>query len=241
MPALMLVLNGTKRLTAGRGTWECRPGEFLMVHRAGCIDLENVPGGEPPAYASWGLYFPWRLVDLARTLTSPYRPVVVEGELPWVTSGAAETLRPALEALFELKRQTNGQFDPAEQEHRLMGVLVSLVQQGQGHFLRSADPNVSAQVRMLIAAEPARDWASFQLEAKLHMSGATLRRRLADEGTSLRELLREARLHHGLGLLQTTRQPVKAVAGACGYRSVASFSRNFRERFGVEPSSVANE
>ena len=71
------------------------------------------------------------------------------------------------------------------------------------------------------------------------MSGPTLRRKLAAEGTSLRALVRDARLDHGLCLLQSTRRPLKAVAAACGYRSVPSFSRQFTERYGVEPALVA--
>ena len=72
------------------------------------------------------------------------------------------------------------------------------------------------------------------------MSGATLRRRLAQEKYSLRQILRETRLLHGLGLLQSSRRPLKSVALACGYQSVASFSRSFIAQFGVEPSAVSN-
>ena len=70
------------------------------------------------------------------------------------------------------------------------------------------------------------------------MSGATLRRRLQEEGTSFRAVLLEARLHHALFLLQTTRRSLKAIAAACGYRSIASFNRVFTANFGVEPGAV---
>jgi AraC-like DNA-binding protein len=86
---------------------------------------------------------------------------------------------------------------------------------------------------------PDREWTSADFEEALNVSGATLRRRLAEENTSLRLLLREARLHHGLVLLQTSRRPLKSVAYACGYRSVPSFTRNFVARFGIEPAAVA--
>ncbi len=91
-----------------------------------------------------------------------------------------------------------------------------------------------------MAEKPSREWSSAHFEAALHMSGATLRRRLAEEGTNLRAVLREARLHHGLELLQTTRLPVKAVASECGYRSVSKFSRGFIAQFGIGPATVAN-
>jgi transcriptional regulator GlxA family with amidase domain len=53
-------------------------------------------------------------------------------------------------------------------------------------------------------------------------------------------LIREARLHVALSLLQTTSKPIKAVAAACGYQSLSSFRENFIEQFGVTPTAIAN-
>ena len=69
---------------------------------------------------------------------------------------------------------------------------------------------------------------------------ATLRRRLAAARTSLREVVREARLQHGLALLQTSDLPIKAVAFASGYRSATSFSRNLAARYGVDAAAVSS-
>jgi transcriptional regulator GlxA family with amidase domain len=55
---------------------------------------------------------------------------------------------------------------------------------------------------------------------------------------SLRQLIGNARLSHGLSLLLTTRLPVKSVAVRVGYASVSTFVKRFRERYGVEPSRV---
>jgi len=73
------------------------------------------------------------------------------------------------------------------------------------------------------------------------MSGATLRRRLAAEGTSLRDVIAEARLSQAFSLLSTTNLPVKTVALRVGYNSASTFSRRFSERYGVEPSRLSNE
>jgi AraC-like DNA-binding protein len=116
-----------------------------------------------------------------------------------------------------------------------------LARNGHAQFLHASDPSLGARIRLLVAAAPEREWASADFEEALHVSGATLRRRLAEEGSSLRVLLREARLHHGLALLQCSRRPVKSVALACGYRSAASFTRNFIDHFGVDPSAVAGQ
>jgi AraC-like DNA-binding protein len=90
----------------------------------------------------------------------------------------------------------------------------------------------------MVAAEPQRDWSSADLESTLAVSGATLRRHLAAEGRSLREVIAEARLSHGLTLLLSTDLPVKSVAARVGYTSVSAFIKRFRERYGVEPSRV---
>jgi AraC-like DNA-binding protein len=128
----------------------------------------------------------------------------------------------------------------AQRDHALLGLLLALARAGHDQFLHAQDPSMAARIRLLVAATPARNWVSVDFEMALHVSGATLRRRLAQEDTSLRQVLRETRLQHGLGLLQSTRRPLKSIALACGYLSVASFSRGFVAQFGVEPSAVSS-
>ena len=101
-------------------------------------------------------------------------------------------------------------------------------------------PTLAAQVRRLVAQAPARGWQSADFEQALGTSGATLRRRLADEGTPLREAIAQSRLACALELLYTTRSPVKTVAHRVGYQSVESFARRFRERYGLEATAIGN-
>jgi AraC-like DNA-binding protein len=237
-PALMLVLEGTKRLTLRDTRWTCRQGEYLMVHRPELVDLENIPDRSSGRYRALGAYFSWHVVEIARTLLAVHHPVVTARGAPSISTGQTETLDPVLGALLGLKPRAGGVPDPVEFDHALVGILIALARQEQGHFLQAGDPSLSARVRLLIEADPAREWVSAHVEEELHVSGATLRRHLAEEGTSLRQLIREARLHKGLTLLQTTRRSVKAVAYECGYRSVPSFVRGFVDRFGVKPARV---
>ena len=72
------------------------------------------------------------------------------------------------------------------------------------------------------------------------MSEATIRRHLAAEGTSLRQVVVEARLSVALELLYTTRLPIKTVATRVGYASPSSFVRRFVERYGIEPTMIGN-
>lgn len=238
LPLLILPLAGIKRMELGARQAEALPGQFLMIHRAACLQVENLPaGGE--SYRAWLVPLPWRVVELARTLLHAHASPAARGETIPFTTGAITPLLAMLEHLLAVLTAP-GTLDSAILDHALLGVALALARSSHGHFLHACDPSLSARIRQLISAAPEREWSSADFEERLHVSGATLRRRLAEEETSLRALLREARLHHGLTLLQTTRKPVKSVAQACGYRSAPSFTRNFIAHFGIEPAAVAN-
>jgi AraC-like DNA-binding protein len=237
LPSLMLVLQGTKRLRWNERTLTCPAGSYVMVHRPERIDMDGIPAAGGP-YRALVIAFPWRVVDLARRLLAGEMTPVPAGRVEaWVTTGAIDALRRDVEGLLDVAL---GCAPPSPVlDHRLLGLLVALAGAGQDQFLRTGDPSLSSRVRTLVSADPAFSWESHHLEEKLLVSGATLRRKLAEERTGLRALLREARLHHGLMLLQTSRRPVKAVAAECGYRSVATFRRNFVARFGVAAAHLA--
>jgi len=61
---------------------------------------------------------------------------------------------------------------------------------------------------------------------------------IAAEGTSLTELLMDARMSTALTLLQTTTQAVSDIALSVGYDSVSRFALRFRRRFGFTPTAV---
>lgn len=238
-PSLILPLAGTKRVELGVARAQVEPGAFLMIHQVASLQVENLPpAGAGLPYRAWAIGFPWRVVELARTLLNPYVPPAAEvNRIRPFSNGSNAPLLPALQQLMEALTARDAP-DAALIDHALLGVLVALARNGHAQFLRASDPSLSARIRLLVAAAPDREWTSADFEEALHVSGATLRRRLAEEDTSLRMLLREARLHHGLALLQCSRRPVKSVALACGYRSVPSFTRNFVDRFGIDPSEV---
>jgi AraC-like DNA-binding protein len=232
-PLLVLPLAGLKRLRLGGQCFECTRASFLMVHRGLSFDVENIPDNDTP-YRALAVAFPWRLLDLARSMLAR-QPRQVSAAVGDISKGDFNSVRPALIEYLEADPH-----NPVALDHRALGLLLALAQAGHDAFLNAGDPSFAARVRCMIAAAPARDWDSSQLEASLCVSGATLRRRLQEEGTSFRALLLDVRLHHALFMLQTSvRRPVKAVAQACGYRSVPSFSRAFADRFGVEPSRIA--
>ncbi|MQS40558.1 helix-turn-helix domain-containing protein [Xanthomonas translucens pv. hordei] len=122
----------------------------------------------------------------------------------------------------------------------LAALMVAFCRRGHGGLLPPA-PSIAAQVRELIAAQPQRAWRSHDLEDSLGLSSATLRRHLAGERTSLRELITDARLAYAMELLYTTRWPLKTVAARAGYRSTRSFSQRFQQRYGLDPARIGNQ
>ena len=73
--------------------------------------------------------------------------------------------------------------------------------------------------------------------AALGLSTRTLKRRLADEGTSFTALVDEQRRDRALLLLRSPDTSIEAVAAGVGYSDVANFTRAFRRWTGATPGS----
>jgi AraC-like DNA-binding protein len=102
---------------------------------------------------------------------------------------------------------------------------------------RQADDSLGARVaevlgRELSSGEP----SAFLIARRLAMSERTLRRRLAEEGTSLRALLERVRRDRAAALLRDAGLSVGETAFLLGFAEVSSFSRAYRRWFGVPPT-----
>ena len=75
-----------------------------------------------------------------------------------------------------------------------MSLVIGLARQGMMRLLFPPAETLAQRIRRHVMAAPDRDWQSRDVEALLGMSGATLRRHLAAEETSLRELLIDVRM-----------------------------------------------
>jgi len=74
------------------------------------------------------------------------------------------------------------------------------------------------------------------MAAELDLHPRTLRRRLAEEGTSFRDLLNEARSTMAVDLLRNVGLTVEEVSTRLGYTEVSTFSHAFKRWYGVAPS-----
>jgi AraC-like DNA-binding protein len=109
-----------------------------------------------------------------------------------------------------------------------------------GAFLREAANRALARrevdtssmierARTIIAEELARSVPSIEAVArKLAISARTLRRRLAESGTSFRELLDETRAHLAQSYVRNRRIPLAEVAFLLGFSEPSTFHRAFK-------------
>ncbi|MEV6235350.1 AraC family transcriptional regulator [Lentzea sp. NPDC051838] len=101
-------------------------------------------------------------------------------------------------------------------------------------LLERRSPRVARDVRAVIA-DGVTD--AGLIAARLHLSPRTLRRHLAVEGTSLRQLVDEARRFQAIELMTQHRLSVEQVALRLGYADAATFIRAFRRWTGTTPTA----
>ena len=124
--------------------------------------------------------------------------------------------------------------------HRVTELLAWLGAFGARFSLRLPE-SFAARVRRLAGPRPDHDWTGPEIAGQLGVSEATLRRRLQEEGVSLREVLTDIRMTHAMGLLQSSNMPVSAIAASAGFESQSRFAIRFRSRFGFPPTAVRGQ
>jgi AraC-like DNA-binding protein len=100
---------------------------------------------------------------------------------------------------------------------------------------RRSRTGVAGQVRDELVRTASHMPAADEVAARLSVSERTLRRRLADEGTSFRTLVEEVREALAEELLATGSLNVEQVARRLGYAETASFTHAFTRWKGVSP------
>ncbi len=231
-PQFAILLQGRKQVRTAQQSLEFAPGDLFLITRRCRIDVVNIPDPHSGLYLSAIVPMCAEALTAARALWNEPLPQAGEAlaRLPLAEHGA--TLLQWRQAL------EHGHY--TEARLALASLAVAFCRRGHGSLLIPPEPSLGERIRDLIAAQPERDWQSRDFEAQLGLSGATLRRRLASEHSSVRELITDARLAHAMGLLYTTRLPLKTVAARAGYRSLGSFNKRFAERYGLEPAAIGN-
>jgi AraC-like DNA-binding protein len=101
----------------------------------------------------------------------------------------------------------------------------------------AGDESIARQVRYVVALHMGNAPLTVAaVAAELGLSSRTLQRRLGEEGTTLRQLVREQRQQTAEALLARKTVPVSSVADNLGYGDPAELSRAFKTWTGASPS-----
>jgi AraC-like DNA-binding protein len=76
-----------------------------------------------------------------------------------------------------------------------------------------------------------------EVAARLHMSTRTLKRRLADQGTTFSQVVDDLRRQRALLLLENRELSINEIAGRLGYTEAANFTRAFKRWTGKTPAA----
>lgn len=231
---LIVVDEGRKRIRWSGGECVARPGDALTLHPGEVVDISNTPGPRGTYRARW-------LCWCADLLTIPPAPAPQRNEGPRIAQHArvGDGFRASVGRAFDALTDAT-QIPASIAIHRLHEVLLWLAERG---FRFSPPPPASLGLRLrrLVAADPAAEWSMEGVAHATATSVPTLRRKLAAEGLSFRDLVQDVRMGHALALLQNTDTPVLQVAFATGYASPSRFTARFRARFGYLPTDIRGE
>ena len=99
-------------------------------------------------------------------------------------------------------------------------------------------PTLTHKVHTIIAGDLTRDWDASSIAATLAMSESTLRRKLTAEDSSFQLIKDNARLSHGLHLIQSSSQSIGTIAQQCGFSSQSRFTDKFKLLFNTTPTAL---
>ena len=226
------VVAGRKRLATPTGVHTFGAGQDFLISRATQWDMVNEPG-PCGRYVAHIMAFTPPLVELFHDRFGQFAATAA---LQGCASSMADevftaTMNHATAALQD------GEVSQAVREHRALEVLLLLAERGLV-FAPTSELAWADRVRRLVAQRPQATWALGDIARAFHLSSSTLQRRLALEGASVSQCVREVRLETAMTLLQGSTLQVSEIASRCGYDSHSRFSAAFRGRFGFPPSHL---
>lgn len=232
MDSVGWVVSGTKHLVTPAGGHRYPSGQVFVLPRAAQWEVVNDPAPHG-RYVARLLCFAPELVEQFHCRFGQFAALApVQGCAGLAADAAFEgSYMRAVSALED------GASSQALREHRALEVLLLLAEAGIV-FAPPGELGWAERVRRLVGPSPQADWSVERIAGAFGTSASTLRRRLAQEGETVGQCLRDVRLETGLMLLQSSPLQVSEIAARCGYESHSRFSAAFRERFGFPPSQL---
>lgn len=229
-PVLIYVERGTKRVRWSGGEYLIRAGEAIAVAGGQPLDITNRLA-EDRSYRAYWLVLDSTLI-VAQAHAHPELAIIRHAQP--MTVGIQE-LREALQRAMQAVEDEC--IPDSIASHRVHELLIWIGMHGC-RFEHARALAMGVKVRRLIGQDFAREWNAASVASFFAMSEATLRRKLADEGSSLSQILVDARMSFALQLLQSTMQSVAQIALSVGYQTPSQFAVRFRDRFGFPPTAI---
>lgn len=229
-PVLIYVERGIKTVRWSGGEYLIRAGDAIAVAGGQSLDVTNKLAEDGSYRAYWLV---WDDALIAAQADNHSELAIIRHAQPMIagTQDFREALKRAIQAVED------DRIPISIASHRLQEILLWIGMHGC-RFEQSSALTMGIKVRRLIGQDFAREWNAPSVASLFAMSEATLRRKLADEGTSLSQILVDARMSFALQLLQSTTQPVVQIALSVGYQTPSQFAFRFRDRFGFPPTAI---
>lgn len=227
IPSIILVQTGHKLLSWQADTLKFDKGKWLFAHADQSLTFINQPS--KIAFSSIQICF--LSAPTSQFLESMADVAVYQAKSPEVPE--CGKLKFALTQLLAMQTL---HFNEQTQQQYLNAFYQVLLEVGVLHLLFPVSvTSMRARVCRFLSNNPAKTHLIDDVCAHFALSKSTLTRRLANEGTTYRDLLSEARMLHGLSLMQTRPYKQLELALACGYQSESRFSQRFFKQFGLTP------
>jgi AraC-like DNA-binding protein len=234
-PGLIIVIEGRKEVVSGAQKRIYGPGSAFVLRAGSRIDVVNEPDAKTGVYRALFLHFSRELMIEAARLWPALRSVPLTDDPSVVIDktlcSALINVSEAIESGLAVSRRVV--------DHRVLEILLILVERGAFPLRpKYMENSVAEAVRLLIRHRLDHPWTAAAIAHELSISPATLRRRLRNEGQSLRGLLRAERMKGAHLILSERHANVGEAVAAAGYASRSHFTRRFREAFGRPPSKA---
>lgn len=249
VPAICHVVQGHKVVYWHGQRFEVTPQHLLIFPAGAVVDIENHPG--PQFYQANIVSFPLALIQHYQL---KHQSVLLSTELPTDLSDRASvdarlynlpsgltlpldnTLGFSWNTLIAAVQQ---QLPASLQLHHAQGLLLAMQGTAQLQLLLTVNhQQLKHRLQQMFLQKCDYDWQLPDVAQRLYMGESTLRRKLAEEGTSFKQVLDEVRFAVALGMVQTTLLPISRIAEHCGYQSASRFSVKFRQIYGLTPSEI---
>lgn len=223
-PLFIAVLSGDKKLGKDNEI-VCHSGDFIFLSDSPAINMRNIPKDKE----YYALLIEFEYQDFHGLQTS------LVNKQSYCVGEISFQLAKCLQQFVEYSLWA----PPQLWSLRRKEIIHLLCHMGHKEVLAMvANPKVGHKLHDIVSGQLSDELTLDNLCQQLAMSESTLRRKLKAEGTSIQEVKDQARLGHGLHLLQTTHHSIGLIAEKCGYQSQSRFTDRFKGRFGLTPSEL---